>query len=181
MTIQFELNENDYLTFQLFAASKSERIIKKRKRNKVLVPITYIVIGILLFFIDGYLPTVLFALIGIVWFVFYPTWDKRRYRNHYKAFIQENYKDRIGRSVTLDIKDDFILAKEQTSESKLLTSEVEEIIEISTLIFIRIKGGQAYIVPKDRISNANEFVVRLKELVSHLNIKYSSEIQWEWK
>jgi hypothetical protein len=181
MTIDYTIDESDFLTHQLFVASKSERIKKKRKRNKIIVPIVYTAIGILFFLQNNLSLTIMFFIIGILWFLIYPIWEKQQYIKHYKGFIKENYKNQVGRSITLEFSKDFIIAKNNSSESKISTTELEDINEIPSIIFIRLKGGQSFILPKNKIANINHTKAQLKELANYLQIKYEINEQWEWK
>jgi hypothetical protein len=181
MTIDYKIDENDFLTHQLFVASKSDRIKRKRQRSKILVPLIYVAFGLLFLFQDKVSLTIIFFIIGLIWFLIYPLWERRHYIKHYKGFIKENYKDRLGRTATLEFNNDFILAKDNGSESKVLTTELEEICEISTTIFVRLKGGQSFILPKDKIANFDNVKARLRELATYLKIKYETDEKWEWK
>jgi hypothetical protein len=181
MTIEYKIDETDYLTQQLFLASKSERIKKKRQRNKVLLPLVSFIFGLLFFFIKKNAMTVQLFIIGILWFFVYPHWERRLYVNHYKKFIKENYKDRLGKAGTLEIENEFIFAKEDGMESKVLTTELDVIIEIPTTIYLMLKNGQSFIIPKDKISNINVLTARLKELAEDLKIKYDIDENWVWK
>lgn len=181
MTIDYKIDENDFLTHQLYVASKSDRIKKKRQRSKILVPLIYIGIGLLFLFQDKYSMTIIFFIIGLLWFLIYPLWEKRHYIKHYQGFIKENYKDRLGRIATLEFNNDFILAKDNGSESKVLTTEIEEINEIPSTIFVRLKGGQSFILPKDKINDFDKVKERLKELADYLKIKYDTNEKWKWK
>jgi hypothetical protein len=181
MTIDYKIDENDFLTHQLFVASKSDRIKKKRQRSRVIVPLIYVAFGVL-FFIEDNLPlSIIFFIIGILWFFIYPIWERRHYIKHYKGFIKENYKDRFNRIATLEFNNDFILAKDNGSESKILTTEIDEINEIPSSIFVRLKGGQSFILPKDKIADIANITSRLKELTAYLKIKYDNDEKWEWK
>ncbi len=181
MTIDYKIDEKDFLIHQLYLASKSDRIRKKRQRNKVIVPIIYLVLGLLLFLGDKFLLAIIFVILGVLWYFIYPIWEKRHYINHYKSFIKENLSDRLDRITTLEFNKDYILAKQNGNESKILTIELEEICEIPTIILVRLKSGQFYILPKDKISNIDDITVRLKELADYLRIKYSIDEKWEWK
>lgn len=181
MTINYKINEKDFLAHQLFLASKSDRIKKKRLRSKIMMPLIYIAFGLLLLLQDNVSLTIMFFIIALLWFVVYPLWEKQHYINHYKSFIKENYKDRLGRVATLEFTNDYILARDNGSESKVLTTEIEEICEISSTIFIRLKGGQSFILPKDEINDIDKVKARLKELAEHLKIKYDQDEKWEWK
>ena len=181
MTIDYKIDENDFLTHQLFVASKSDRIKRKRLRSKIIVPLIYVAFGLLFFFQDKVSLTIIFFIVGLLWFFIYPLWERRHYIKHYKGFIKENYKDRLGRIATLEFSNDYILAKDNGSESKVLTTELEEICEIPTTIFVRLKGGQSFILPKDKITDFDNVKARLKELANHLKIKYATDEKWEWK
>jgi len=111
----------------------------------------------------------------------YPRWEKQYYTRHYKGFIKENYKNRFDRIATLELTNDYILAKDNGSESKVLTTELEEICEIPTTIFVRLKGGQSFILPRDKIVEFDNLKSRLRELASYLKIDYVTDENWEWK
>lgn len=180
MTINYKLNENDFLTYQLFIASQSKRIQKKRKRSKVLIPMVYSAIALLFYFQNSYSMSIFFLIISVLWFFVYPLWEKQHYLKHYQGFIQENYKDRCGRTVTLELTNDFILAQDNGSESKVLTTELQEICEIPTAIYIKLNGGQAFILPKNEFTNLNDLKTQLNELATHLNIGYVTNHKWKW-
>jgi hypothetical protein len=134
---------------------------------------------------NGYLTyfslSIIFFIIGILWFFIYPIWERRHYIKHYKGFIKENYKDRFNRIATLEFNNDFILAKDNGSESKILTTEIDVINEIPSTIFVRLKGGQSFILSKDKIADIANVTSRLKELTEYLKIKYDIDEKWEWK
>lgn len=181
MTINYKIDENDFLTYQLYNASKSKHIKKTRWRNKVILPIIYFAFGLLFLFGDKISLSIVFFTTGILWFFIYPFWERRRYIKHYQRFIIENYQNRLGKIASLEFSNEFILAKDNSSESKTLTTEIEEINEIPTTIFVKLKNGQSFILPKSKIENMEEVVTRLKELARYLEINYNINEKWEWK
>ncbi|MDD2798577.1 MAG: hypothetical protein PHV20_08300 [Bacteroidales bacterium] len=181
MTINYKIEENDFLTHQLFLASKSDRVRKKRFRNKVVVTIIYLFMG-LVSFISGNIDSAKGSvIIALLWFFLYPLWEKRHYIRHYKSFLRENYEERFGKKVSIEFINDFILIKDNASEGKLLTTEVQEIHEIPSAIYIRLKGGQSIILPKQEIDEIENLKDRLNELASFLKIEYNLDEKWEWK
>lgn len=181
MTLTFKIDENDYLAHQLFLASRSARIKKKRKRSRILLPLIYVTFGLVTFFEDKKVVAFIFIGIGILWFFLYPVWERRRYVNHFRAFIRENFKDQANADVTMEIRDDHILTRSDGNESKIMASEIREIDEIPSTIFIRLNGGQSFILPKDKIVNIEAVKETLKKLAARLNIAYDDDGQWEWK
>lgn len=181
MTIDYKIDETDFLTHQLFVASKSARIKKKRQKSKIIVPLIYVAFGLFFYFEERISLTIIFFIIAALWFFIYPLWERQHYIKHFKGFIKENYRDRFGRSATIEFSNDFIIARDNGGESKVLTTEIEEIIEISSTIFVRLKGGQSFILPKEKIANFDNLKARLKELATYLKIKYVIDERWEWK
>ena len=181
MIIEYSSDENDFLTHQLFVASKSDRIRKKRRNSRIIGPLIYLALGLFYIFENLIILAVILFLLAVLWYFIYPLWERRYYIRHYRDFIRENYKERIGKTGTLEIKDEFLLGKSGGSESRVLTSELEEIDEIPTLILIRLKGGQSFLLPKDKIPNIDGVKARLKELASFVKINYNTDDKWEWK
>ncbi|HEY0262049.1 MAG TPA: hypothetical protein VGB95_03425 [Chitinophagales bacterium] len=181
-SVTFQLDENDFLTSLLFLASKSDQIKKIRQRNKIVIPLLYVGLGLLLGLWGsdiGFLVT--FLVVGFLWFLLYPLWEKRRYVNHYKQYIQETYKERIGKNMTVEFNNEFVVARDSGSETKTLTTVLDEINEISSLIILRMKSGQTFILPKDKIMNVDSVIVELKDLAACLKIQYIVDEKWEWK
>jgi hypothetical protein len=181
MTIEYTLNENDLLTLQLFNASKSETIRKKRQRSRLRVPVAYAAMGLVFLFRDNLTMAIVFISIAPLWYFLYPLWERQQYIKNYKGFITDNQKDKIGKLVTLEISNDFIVGKDSGSESTVATTEVEAINEIPTAVLIRIKGGSTFIIPKDKISAFNALTNQLKELAVYRKLDYNIDNNWAWK
>ena len=181
MTVKFIIDESDYLTHLLYVASVSDTVKKKRQRSRVIIPILYIAMGIFLFSLDQLSAPIIFIVLGVLWYFLFPLWERKRYHNHYKASIKESYKDRLGKLVSFEFQDEYIIAQDEGTESKVLTTELKEIVEIPTTLFVRLKGGQSFILPKEKIENINGLKTRLKALGNHLNIPFIVKDDWSWK
>lgn len=180
MTVEFKLTENDFLIHQLYLASISERIRKKRQRNRIQFPLFFTIIALLLLAKSIFLGIVLF-IFALSWFLFYPISERKHYIEHYQSFIKENYQERTEKLAFVEFNNDFIFSKDETSEAKVSTKEIEEIVELPTIIFVKLKGGQSLILPKENIKNIEALIVRLKELANYLKIDYTVNDKWEWK
>ncbi|MFN8323831.1 MAG: YcxB family protein [Chitinophagales bacterium] len=181
MILEYSLGEEDFLTYQLYNASVSDGIKKRRMRTKILVPVIYMVLGLMLLLQQNVAIGVIFLGVAVVWFFVYPLWQRRLYERHYRSFIAETYKNRFNRLVSLDLKNDCILAKDNGSESKVLTTEVEKIVEIPAMILIKLKTGQAYLLPKKKIEQVDEVIAHLKQLSVDWQVEYSVQNNWHWR
>ncbi|MBN1927908.1 MAG: YcxB family protein [Prolixibacteraceae bacterium] len=181
MRIEFTLKKDDFLTFQLFAASKSERIIKSRKNSRIRLPIVYFLLGLLLFVYADLVFALAFIGVGIIWYLLHPIFMKTRYIKHFKKYIDETYKNRFGKPVTLMFDGDYIITTDYLSDSKLKINEITEINEIKEYIYLMFSSGETLILPKERIGNLNELNNLLTSIASRLNINHTIDLNWQWK
>lgn len=181
MTINYSLDEKDFLAYQLYVASHSPSIKRKRQKSNLLFSLAYCFVGVFFIFQNNSLLAICFFMVGIVSFFVHPILDRRRYFKHYQATIKESYQGRLGRNLSLGFNNDYIIATDNGSESKVTTTEIVEIIEISSSFFLNLKSGQAFIIPKDKIENIELLTIKLKNLASHLNIKYDLDAKWKWR
>ena len=181
MKLEYSLNENDFLQHQLYIASKSDRIKTQRKKSIGAVLLLLVIIGFVfyqannLFMVYSVLVAVVLALI------FHPGSERRRYHKHYRRYIADTFKNRFDVNSTVSITDASIDMSDPGAESKIYLSELDEIVETGSHIFLRLKGGGSIIVPKLRIENKEQLYSELMELAQKLKINYNRELEWKWK
>lgn len=177
MILEFKIKQQDFLDFQLFTASKSERINKKKRKEWVLLTVGSILVGIYFYLNHNSVMAVYFWLVAIICGLFYPRYFKWRYKKHYKTYIQENYSKRFGQLETIEIKDNAIFSKDKIGEGKINLSEIERIDETDKHFFIKISSGMSLIIPKGEINGPDNLRQKFQELGITLNV----EINWDWK
>lgn len=181
MTFHYKISLYDFLTYQLHNASQSERVRKKRQRNKILIPIIYFGFGTMLLYQSQVIGGCAFFVVGVLWFFVYPIWEKHRYIRHYTSFLKESHTERVDKTVTMELEKDFIISKDNASESKILTTEVQEITELPTIILIKLKTGQSFVLPKKEIDVCDELISRLKSFSKDWRVEYYDQTDWIWK
>ncbi len=181
MKFEYKIEENDYLTYQLFIASKSETIISKRKRNKIILSVLPLILAIVSYFNNNVTVFIFLLFWSVFTFLFYSYYDKNHYTNHYKKMIKEKLKNAFNQIVSIEINDEFIFLKDDGSESKVMNKEILEINNIPDLILIRFKGALTLIIPKKSIFNIETLKSKLNEISIKFNINYTIEPNWKWK
>lgn len=179
MTLEYSLDENDYLQYQLFIASQSPLIKRKRLKGRTIVPVMYIVFGIFLLSKALTIGAIAFFLFAIVWFLFYPLWDKRVYEKHYRKWLAENYKYRYNRSAIMEIEETYVQERDGENDSKISSAEISSVDEIPGAIYIRLKAGISVIIPAGQITE--ELRTGLKNLSVIWKVPYTENQQWKWK
>ena len=177
MTLEYKINEQDFLDFQLFTASKSDRINKKKRNGWILLTIGSIVIALYFYLSENTAMTIYFGLVAIVCGLFYPKYFKWRYKKHYKTYIKENYSKRFGQVESLEINSDYIFSKDKTGEGKINLSEIERVDETDNHFFLKISTGMSLLIPKSELGNVDKLRKKFKEIGLIIN----DETKWTWK
>ncbi|WP_271768107.1 YcxB family protein [Aquimarina algiphila] len=178
MNLNYKLTNLDFLEYQLYASSKSKSHKKKRQNSRIIIPIIFLIYGLYLTLKDkNYIGILVFGITAILWFAFYPIYSSWRYKRHFKKYVEENYKNRIDTSVEIILDENFVKAKDFTSETKINGTELKELIETKNHFFIKLTTDLSLIVPKHSIKDKAEFKRRLAEL----GTEYIDELNWKWK
>src|SRR6476619_3944450 len=99
MILEYQIEAEDLVNYQLFIASKSKRIKQRRQKNRLLVPVGYLFFGILFILQNKMQYAVVFIVIGLLWYFLYPLWERRRYIKHYQGHVLENFLAGLNKPV----------------------------------------------------------------------------------
>ncbi len=177
MRVEYEINESDFLAYQLFAASKSERINKKKNNTWFLLTGIAILFTINFYNKHNTVMTAYCGVVAILCGLFYPTYFIWRYKRHYKSYVNEVYAKRFGQKEILEFTDDYILSINKIGEEKINISEVEQIDETDKYFFVKISNGMHLLIPKDKIDNCDE----LKQVFQRLGLIIKEDFNQKWK
>lgn len=178
MKFEYKLTAEDFLTYQLYSASQSPAIQKKRRNTRFLVPLLYIVLGGYSY-IDGKSLIVGGSFIGVafIWYFLYPFYSAWRYKRHFQRQIDTYYKDRVNINSELTIEKNRLIAKDETAESKVKVEELDSLIEINDYFFIQLKTGIALVLPLKVVQDKTGLIKQFE----NMNVPYKSEKNWIWK
>lgn len=180
MTVSYTINESDYLTHQLYNASHSERINKKRQRSRIFVLVIYLILAAFFYYKDKLGLTVTFGVLAVGMYFYYPIIERRRYRKHYEAYIKEHFKEGVDRDVTLELTTEYLLGRESDNESKIMTKEVKRISELKEVFLIQLTQGQTLIVPKRDLTNVDALRNMLQEIAETVKAPFIDDSNWKW-
>ena len=181
MTLTYQLDQNDFLQHQLFLASKTERVKKKRTTSWLTVSGTMFLLGFLFFQSNNPMLGYYFLALGIIALLFYPLYQRHQYKKHYARFIAETYKSRFGQTANLHFSEHAIETSDSSGEAKINLSELEHVTETGDYFYPKLKIAGHLIIPKSKISNVYQFRQELKQLCQRLGINFIEELSWKWK
>src|SRR6187397_623950 len=143
MKIAFVLSEADLLSHQLFAASKSKLVQKRRAKGKLFLLLIYMAVGLFIWDRNGMVTGGIFFLVCLPLYLLYNYMERKQYVTHFKNYVQDVYKERAATTTTIEIDDKLITMRDGTNESTVPLSEVEVIYEINSLYSLGLNTGQS--------------------------------------
>ena len=176
-----KLTETDYLTYQLYTASKLSHIKKSRLRGRLFTTIAFFILASFFFMNEKFSIAVNFLIFATLSAIFYPVYTAWYYKRHYLKHLREVYKNRMENDSQLEITDVYIFSKDNIAEIKVNTSEIEEVNEIKDYYLIKLKSGMSFIIPKREEGNSKTILDNLKSLITKNNIQHNVELDWQWK
>ena len=181
MKIAFVLSEDDLLSHQLFAASKSKLVQKRRAKGKLFLLLIYMAVGLFIWDRNGMVTGGIFFLVFLPLYLLYLYMERKQYVTHFKRYVQDVYKDRSNTTTTIDIDDKLIHMTDGVNESTIPLTEVEVIYETGTLYSLGLNTGQSIVIPKANVTPGDNLNPFLKELADRHGIPYQQELNWKWK
>jgi hypothetical protein len=175
------LDEHDFLTFQLYNASKTPRIKKARIRQWIMTSITFFGLAYLFHIGGNEFLRNYFLLFGALSVILYPFYSRWRYKNHYRKFIRDTYKNRFGQESYITFEDEAIVTKDVSGEAKVNVSEIEEVHEIKEYYFLQSRMGGTLIISKNKTDNIQDVTNAIKSMVEARGVKHSVELDWRWR
>lgn len=178
MILNYKLTAEDYLQYQLFISSRTEIHNKRRFRSRIIFPILYSILGLILFLVKKDISVfIILLIISLIWYVFNPIYTRWKYKRHFQKHIDANYQKRINRDLETKFVKNTLWLTDNGSVSKIKKSEFKVLIDTQNHFFLKLDTGTAVIIPKRSVENNQEFI----SLVTKLGVDYKNELDWKWK
>lgn len=185
MRIQYILDKEDFLNFQLFTTSTLESAVRRRRKIRIFVPFIYLALGFWLYFKDqenNYKLTIFLILFAILWYFIFPIFEARSYRNKLRKFIEVNYKDSLPMSVEMELEKESMYSIGLELENRIFYRDLDNIQETDHYLFVKIaETGQTLIFPKDKITNHQDLSNHFIAIAQNRNLPYAHYGDWRWK
>lgn len=181
MTFRYTLEPDDYLQMNLFVASRSPQVKKRALRNRIIIPILYLIIGLMLWLTyQSMFGLVILSAAAVVWALIYPGIQKRLYTRQYKANIAETYKNRFGKENTVTINDDELHLQDGFGESMIRMEQVNGLFRLGEHVFLRFSNGVHIIFPLRQIPEREVLLNTLRQLPALRNQEVVEQDQLTW-
>jgi hypothetical protein len=176
MKFEYQIQEQDYLDFQLYTASKSPRFEKKQSNGRYFITISSLVLACYFIYAKDWGLAAYFGLQTAAFFLFYPWYFKWRQKVHYTKYIRRNYKNLFGRSEEIEIKGNTIHMVNSTGSGQIKASELKKFVETQNHFFIQMKTDASLIIPIHDLEN----VGTLRKQIHAMKIPVEKDLDWKW-
>lgn len=176
MRYNYQLKEKDYLDFQLFTISQTDRFDKRKRNGKILLASLSLLIATYFFYKENKGSALYFGVSALCLYLFYPLYFKWRQKVHYTKFIRSNSTHLFGKSESIEPSDKGFTHINSTGQGIVKRSEINKFDETAHHIFIQLTSGMTIIVPKEDIQGIDGFKIQLQKL----NKPYNQYLTWKW-
>lgn len=181
MTYEIVLEEQDYLTYQLYNASKNRKLRIRRNRSWLLLVIAFLAWGFVFLNNENSFTSYYFFTIAAITLFLYPKYSSWRYMRHYRNHIKDNYQDKFGEKAWLEFDQNHLISRNEKSEVKISYDELVTLNETKEYYFIKMSSAMSLIIPKRLLKDKPTFQTDLETLISKTNISHHTELDWKWK
>jgi len=179
VTTEYNVDENDYLAFNLFYNSISSNQKRQRKKRWL-----YVFVFILIFILSSTTleinnmlrnPLLFLTVLLLIMFIL----PKKITKKHFQKHIKEVYKTPFFNEITFT--DSSIDIKSEIGKQSIYISQIIEINEIEKYYFLHFQTlGQAIIITKEKLSNLSDIEQVIKEISQKYNINYNVNLNWKY-
>lgn len=175
MEVNYSLEHDDFLTQYLYRTSKDKILQAKRQKQWILLPVVCAIIAVYFYLTDLKLMALAMAFYMVITLLFYKKYFDYKYKKHFDNHIKTKQSQRIGKKLSVQFKDNFILTKDEAGESKIKTDQFDYISDLPQHFLVYLKLGEVLIIPKSKVD-----AVALKNMFVQQGHVIIDESNWKW-
>jgi hypothetical protein len=180
MTYTFSLSQSDYLNHQLFLASQVQNLREQRRNSQIIWSVAFLLIAFNLYAEKKPFPAAVFAIIGVGWAIFYPSYAKKRQLKHFEKHVNLFLSEKFDQISTITIDGQLIHSEEENYEMKIGINQVKHIYETADYFYAHLKSGLTFIFPRKKIENLAALEDQLRDIAAKNQISFTELTNWKW-
>lgn len=180
--LNYTLNEEDFLDFELYQASTDESIKKLRIKEKYRIIGLSLLCAFILFFDEDYrLYSYFFLGSSILFLVVYPWWSSWFYKRMYRKRIESIFNGYLPYPMKIILDETRIEVDSNKGHSVFDINNIKTITETGKYFFITSSQGKTIIIPKNQLNNPEEVIKQLKNYESSQQFPFIQVLNWKWR
>lgn len=181
MKLNYQLTEEDYLQFCLFAASQNLTLRDAKRRTLFLLILIFSLVSVWIYFRFHSLFFITFSATGILYCIFYYFYGYRSvFKRAYKKNVKRLFKEKIGMEFSVVSDNELITILSNQTKLEINLTNVDFIEEIADYYFIKLKTSDRIIIPKRIFENGTNSEASLRNFANQNNITIKQLLDWKF-
>ena len=181
MKLNYQLTEEDYLQFCLFAASQNLTLRDAKRRILFLLILMFSLGSVWIYFRLHSLFFITFSVTGILYCIFYYFYGYRSvFKRAYKKNVKRLFKEKIGLEFSVVSDNELITILSNQTKLEINLANVDFIEEIADYYFIKLKTSDRIIIPKRIFENGTNSEASLRNFAKQNNITIKQLLDWKF-
>ena len=181
MKLNYQLTEEDYLQFCLFAESKNLTLRDAKRRILFLLILMFSLGSFWVYFRLRPLFFITFSVTGILYCIFYYFYGYRSvFKRAYKKNVKRLFKEKIGLEFSVVSDNELITISSNQTKLEINLANVDFIEEIADYYFIKLKTSDRIIIPKRIFENGTNSEASLRNFAKQNNITIKQLLDWKF-
>lgn len=181
ISLSYTLTKDEYLDHLLYTASKTPSVIKKRRNNRLILPVLYLSIAIFGFFIENFALFSSLLLLAILWYLLFPKWENKLYVKQYSKYLDKQLQDNKGELIELKFNRDYISKKRNGQSFTIPYGQIRGWYETSQAVYIGLLDNYTIIIPKKSTYQLKEIERIVTSNNENLPIHVVKDLDWKWE
>lgn len=162
------------LTAKLYNTSVNPTIKKRRLFAWLMIPILYSVLAFIFWSIKGGNIIYYFIIFIVLWIIFYPFWESRRFKNSYLKGLEKNQYNLLQQSQEIIFDNDIHIKTGEKSETYTY-QDLVSVVEIEKYHLLVFKNERTIAVNKENLTPS------IENLLKEKNISFLQKLNWKWR
>ena len=181
MKLNYQLTEEDYLQFCLFAVSQNLTLRDAKRRILFLLILMFSLGSVWIYFRLRPLFFITFSVTGILYCIFYYFYGYRSiFKRAYKKNVKRLFKEKIGMEFSVVSDNELITILSNQTKLEINLANVDFIEEIADYYFIKLKTSDRIIIPKRIFENGTNSEASLRNFAKQNNITIKQLLDWKF-
>ena len=181
MKLNYQLTEEDYLQFCLFAVSQNLTLRDAKRRILFLLILMFSLGSVWIYFRHHSLFFITFSVTGILYCIFYYFYGYRSvFKRVYKKNVKRLFKEKIGLEFSVVSDNELITILSNQTKLEINLANVDFIEEIADYYFIKLKTSDRIIIPKRIFENGTNSEASLRNFAKQNNITIKQLLDWKF-
>ena len=180
-TFEFQYTEEDLLTHQLFLASQSSSVRKRRAKGKMFLMLIYMGLGLFIWSRNGPVAAAAYFILCLPLYFLYAYMEKKQFERHFRTAVQSTLKEYPDQKLSVTFNDQSLQLRMGEHENIIPIKEITDVSELTNIYSFSTESGQSFYIPKKISNSAEDATTFIPDWSRNKQVAFSSQLAWRWK